>query len=190
VSYSTAKIAKVLDLSPERIRQLERQGVLEKAHDRYELVPSVHGYIHFLRERVGVNKPASAESEAHHKLRLTKARADMAELESAEMTGDLVMLEKAEAAWTNAIARMRQRLLTMPSKLAPVAYQAGAVTEVKAALADGVAEALMELSKIEVTAIDNRGSDEAGGSDDEGVRNARAAARPDDKPVGGPIPAT
>jgi phage terminase Nu1 subunit (DNA packaging protein) len=81
VSYSTAKIAKVLDLSPERIRQLERQGVLKKVNQRYELVDSVHAYIHFLRERVGVNKPASAESEAHHKLRLTKARADMAELE-------------------------------------------------------------------------------------------------------------
>ena len=145
MSYSTAKIAKVLDLSPERIRQFERQGVLEKVHDRYELVPSVHAYIHFLRERVGVNKPIAGETEAHHKLRLTKARADMAELESAEMTGELVPLEKAEAAWTNAIARMRQRLLTMPSKLAPVAYQAGAVAEVKAALDDGVAEALMEL---------------------------------------------
>ena len=45
----------------------------------------------------------------------------LAELESAEMTGEPFPLEKAEAAWTNAIARMRQRLLTMPSKLAPVA---------------------------------------------------------------------
>ena len=55
-------------------------------------------YIHFLRERVGVNKPIAGETEAHHKLRLTKARADMAELESAEVTGELVPLEKAEAA--------------------------------------------------------------------------------------------
>ena len=189
MSYSTAKIAKVLDLSPERIRQLERQGVLEKVHDRYELVPSVHGYIHFLRERVGVNKPATGETEAHHKLRLTKARADMAELESAEMTGDLVLLEKAEAAWTSAIGRMRQRLLAMPSKLAPVAYQAGAVAEVKAALADGIAEALMELSKVEARAVDNRGSDETGGSDDESVTDARPAAGPDDQSVGRPVAA-
>jgi len=34
VSYSTAKVVKVLDLSPERIRQLECQGVLKKVHDR------------------------------------------------------------------------------------------------------------------------------------------------------------
>ena len=190
MSYSTAKIAKVLDLSPERIRQFERQGVLEKVHDRYELVPSVHAYIHFLRERVGVNKPIAGETEAHHKLRLTKARADMAELESAEMTGELVPLEKAEAAWTNAIARMRQRLLTMPSKLAPVAYQAGAVAEVKAALDDGVAEALMELSNVETQAIDDRGSAETSGSNKPSDGDARATAGADDQRVGGPIPAT
>jgi len=77
VSYSTAKIAKVLDLSPERIRQLDRQGVFKKVNQRCELADSVYDYIHFLRERVGVNKPASAESESRHKLRLTRARADI-----------------------------------------------------------------------------------------------------------------
>ena len=77
MSYSTAKIAKVMNLSPERIRQLDRQGVFKKVNQRCKLADSVYAYIHFLRERVGVNKPASAESEARHKLRLTRARADI-----------------------------------------------------------------------------------------------------------------
>jgi phage terminase Nu1 subunit (DNA packaging protein) len=38
VSYSTAKIAKVLDLSLERVRQLTRQGIIVKPNGgNYEL---------------------------------------------------------------------------------------------------------------------------------------------------------
>ena len=51
MSYSTAKIAKVLDLSPERVRQLTRQGVIVTPNGgNYELleidlpsqIPKVH----------------------------------------------------------------------------------------------------------------------------------------------------
>ena len=39
MSYSTAKIAKVLDLRPERVRQLTRQGVIVKPNGgNYELL--------------------------------------------------------------------------------------------------------------------------------------------------------
>ena len=189
MSYSTSKIAHVLDLSPSRVRQLTKAGVITKPNGQhYELIDAVHAYVHYLRERVGVNRPATSESEAHHKLRLTKARADIAELESAEMTGELVQIEQAEAAWTNAAARLRQRLLALPAKLAPVAYQAGELAEVKAALCEGVYEALLELSKIEVTAVENSRSGDPGGSDQPRSGEPSAAAEPKDQRVGGPSP--
>ena len=51
MSYSTAKIAKVLDLSPELVRQLTRQGVIVKPNggncefleiDLASQIPKVH----------------------------------------------------------------------------------------------------------------------------------------------------
>jgi len=46
-----AVMAKLLDLSERRIQQLSREGIIPKSQrSRYELVGSVKGYIHYLRD--------------------------------------------------------------------------------------------------------------------------------------------
>jgi hypothetical protein len=58
-TYQTEVIAKALLLTPRRVRQLTVEGVLTRARDpatgeflrgRYELFPTLHAYIRFLRE--------------------------------------------------------------------------------------------------------------------------------------------
>lgn len=51
-TYPVATIADLLMVSERRVQQLAKEGVIPKAErGRYELVPTVQGYIRYLQER-------------------------------------------------------------------------------------------------------------------------------------------
>ena len=83
-------IAKLLDLTPRRIQQLSSEGVIPKAErGRYELVPAVQGYIKYLKER-SIKADTNGDDYNAHRTRLTKVRADMAEIEKAQIVEQLI----------------------------------------------------------------------------------------------------
>jgi phage terminase Nu1 subunit (DNA packaging protein) len=76
-------ICKLLDLTPQRVSQLVNMGVIpRKERGRYELVPVVRGYVHYLRERAVKGDVSSGDDYSAHRARLTKAKADMAEMDT------------------------------------------------------------------------------------------------------------
>src|SRR5918997_5815277 len=89
-TYPAETIARLLDLTPRRVQQLVAEGVIPRAErGRYEVVPVVRAYVRYLRERAMASE-VGQDAFAQHRARLTKARADMAELEHAQMLRDLV----------------------------------------------------------------------------------------------------
>ena len=69
---------------------------------RYELVASVQGYIKYLKDRaIGGDIPADAIGD--HKVRLLKARADIAEFESERLAESLIPADEVEKVWTAAV---------------------------------------------------------------------------------------
>ncbi len=51
-TYPVETIAELLNLTPRRVYQLTKEGIIPKAsRGRYELVPAVRGYIKYLRDR-------------------------------------------------------------------------------------------------------------------------------------------
>jgi phage terminase Nu1 subunit (DNA packaging protein) len=177
-AYGLDFISKLLDLTPQRVTQLVNEGIIpRKERGRYELVPVVQAYIKYLRER-------SLKSDVHgddynaHRTRLTKAKADLAEMEKAQIEEQLIPADDVERVWIEVSQNMRQKLLALPQRAAPECYAAEKLVEVKAILKEQVYDALQEIAEIEVKVSEPiRASD----SDTAGQSNAgsdKAAARP------------
>jgi len=172
-TFPLETICKLLDLTPQSIARLVNDGIIPRhSRGRYELVPCVRGYIKFLRERALKGDAASVTGDlTSHRTRLTAARADLAEMEKAQMENRLIPAEDISAAWEAMTANMRSKLLAIPSKAAPAVYAADSLNEAKSILKDEINEALAELSGVEirtrnpVVSSSNGGSGEADDGD-------------------------
>jgi phage terminase Nu1 subunit (DNA packaging protein) len=175
-------ICKLLDLTPQRVAQLVNMGVIpRKERGRYELVPVVRGYIHYLRERaIKGDAQAGGDDYAAHRARLTKAKADMAEMEREQMANALIPAVDVERAWIEVVSNMRAKLLAIPTTAAADAQAAATLAEAKQVLKEKINEALAELSEMRVEVVNPlRASDDQDGSG-KGAQSVGTAAGPDD----------
>ena len=142
-------LAKLFSLTTVRVQQLASQGVVIKAaRGRYDLWASIRNYIKFLQERK-VNQWDSGEGGAgdysQHRARLTKAKADMAEMEAELMKGTVHDAAAVAAVWADMIGNARAKLLGLPVKLAG-ALDGLTIAERQEALKLAVNETLVELA--------------------------------------------
>jgi len=143
-------ICKLLDLTPQRIGQLAKEGIIPKLErGRYELVPVVRGYIQYLRMG-NLKRDLPEDDYTTHRMRLTRARADIMEMEKAQMEERLIPADDIEAAWLEAAANMRAKMLSLPTKASPDIFAAESLAEVKSVLKEHIFEALSELEGIEI----------------------------------------
>ncbi len=157
-TYPVDTIAELLDLTPRRVYQLTTEGIIPKAsRGRYELVPVVRGYIKYLRDRA-INADVK-DGDADHRKRLTKARADIAEMEAERLAGELVPVDRAEQVWTDAVANFRQRTLAVAHKAAPMVAVEEDIDQCHDIIEAHLHEALAELAGTTVRTDD---SDSAG----------------------------
>lgn len=178
-TYPIDTIAKLLDLTPRRVNQLVDEGVFPKAgRGTFELVPVVKGYIKHLRDRIAAGNESDGYTE--HRARLTKARADMAELERAQIIASLVPADDIEAAWSAVTAAMRSRLLAIPSKVAPRLMAMKTVNEAQELIRAEIFGALEELANVRVEVSTPLRSSDPGADRDLDARGAHASAASDD----------
>jgi len=149
-TYPLDTISKLLDLTPQRVNQLVREGIIPKAdRGRYELVPVVQAYIRYLRDRA-IKGDVHGDDYSAHRTRLIKARADLLEMEQAQIAGKLIPAEDVENAWIEVLANCRAKMLSIPTKSAPEVFAAESLIEVKGILKTAVNEALSELASVNV----------------------------------------
>lgn len=143
-------ICKLLDLTPQRINQLAREGIIPKVErGRYELVPVVRAYIQFLRMG-NLKRDLPEDDYTTHRMRLTRAKADIMEMERAGMEEKLIPAEDIEQAWMEAAINMRAKMLSLPTKASPEVFAAESLAEVKNILKEQIYEALAELDNVEI----------------------------------------
>jgi phage terminase Nu1 subunit (DNA packaging protein) len=143
-------IAKLLDLSERRVQQLSREGVIPKAQrGQYDLIGSVRGYVRYLRDQA-TRAQAGAPDYAAERARFIRARADLAEMEADEKRGSLIQADQIEAAWIAVLALLRTRLLALPDRLAPQAFEQPTVGETRNLIRDAIREALDDLAEPDV----------------------------------------
>ena len=116
-TYPVATIAKLLMISERRVQQLAQEGAIPKAErGRYELAPTVQGYIRYLQER-SVHSDASTIDYAVEKARLTKAQADLAELALARERRDVVSVALLEKNLSGLFAEVATNLRNIPGRI-------------------------------------------------------------------------
>ncbi len=185
-------ISRLLDLSERRVQQLSREGVIPKAErGQYDLVGSVRGYVRYLRDQA-LKAQAGAPDYAAERARFIRARADLAEMEAEEKRRSLIAAEQIEAAWIAVLALLRTRLLALPDRLAPQAFEQSTVGDTRNLIRAAIREVLDDLAQpdIELEAdIDLEGVTDPEADGGEGTGGAEAAAGSDDQRLGGQEPA-
>jgi hypothetical protein len=143
-------ICKLLDLTPQRVNQLVREGIVPRAErGRYELVPVVQAYVRYLRDRA-VKGDVHGDDYSAHRTRLVKARADLMEIEKAQIEGQLIPSHDVESAWMEVFANCRAKILSIPTKTAAEVFGADSLPAVRGILKNAVNEALSELAHVEI----------------------------------------
>ncbi|MGO4917348.1 terminase small subunit, Nu1 [Pseudogemmobacter sp. W21_MBD1_M6] len=143
-------IAKLLDLSERRVQQLSREGVIPKAErGQYNLIGAVRGYVRYLRDQA-LKAQAGAPDYAAERARFIRARADLAEMEAEEKRRSLIAADQIEAAWIAVLALLRTRLLALPDRLAPQAFDQSTVGDTRNLIRAAIREVLDDLAQPDI----------------------------------------
>ena len=186
-TYPQSTIAKLLDLTERRVRQLTAEGVIPRAdRGQYELVPAVQGYIRFLRERAIKGDAVTSAELGASRAALLKARARMATLEADQFEATLLSRPDVERAWAAILANCRARLLTVPSKTAQAIVYLETPTQISSLLTTAISEALDELTTLPVYVDRDQGAHrQSGDGGADGAEDDEAAADMDGVELGG-----
>ena len=169
-SFNIQAIAKLLKLSERRIQQLAKEEIIPKAErGKYDLIGSVQGYIDYLKAKVGGD--FTAEEVLKNKNKLLKAKAELAEIDKMKATGELIPKEEVKRTWLELVQKVKQKLLSIPNKVAPVVVTIKSINEIKLILQDKIYEALYEIS-----------SDERGARKD--IKSNKTTSSSNDKSMG------
>jgi phage terminase Nu1 subunit (DNA packaging protein) len=145
---SAEDLARLIDVTPSRLAILANEGVLPKnRHGRYPMPASVQAYVRYLRENTGDGGDRSLSKQ---RARLTKSKADIAEMERERVMGAMIPTNEVIAMNTAIATTVRTRMLAIASKFAPRLVMIKHANEVEAILRPGIEEGLEELSRLDV----------------------------------------
>jgi phage terminase Nu1 subunit (DNA packaging protein) len=113
---SQGDLARAVDLSTRRVRDLEKQGVFKKtARGKYDKDENVRFYIRYLR-KVAVGSGDANLTDV--KTRREIARAEREELLVKKIKGDLVPKHQAEQWLGDIVREVRQHFISLPRRVA------------------------------------------------------------------------
>lgn len=122
---SSQVIAKIFGVSTRRVEQLKTEGVIkgQGKPTRYDLLPTIQAYIKYLSDKANGREKKETDAQLEtEKLtaekRIKTAKAEMAELELAELKGSLHRAEDVKAITTDHVLYLRSMLMALPGKLA------------------------------------------------------------------------
>ena len=137
-------IGEALGLHKRRIYQLVEEGVLQKEGAKFNLVQSVGNYLAYVRSLTPQYEDAAEELQ-QQQIRLTKARADKAQVEADLAQRKVAPLEDMADAWSAMAIEVRTRLLNIPHRATTRLVGEKSEAAIKAILKDEVRSALISL---------------------------------------------
>jgi terminase small subunit / prophage DNA-packing protein len=168
-----AEIAAHLFMSIAEVSKLAASGVLPKPAKRgeYDLNACREAYIRNIREIAAGRKAAPVDPDdkdapldlVTERARLASEQADAQSMKNAVTRGELIPKADVVAGMQTSFVRVRARLLSLPTKVAPLIIGTTSLTEVVEKLTDLINEALAELTSTNAVPADTRGSVDGGG---------------------------
>ncbi|RAV18818.1 hypothetical protein [Paenibacillus contaminans] len=155
---STSELAVIIGKTPQWIRQLTRDKVLQLVgRGKYVLGDAVQAYIeHASGGATEDNRPRLNDERAQ----LTQIKRQMAELDLAVMRGELHRAEDVKEVMSDMLISLRSRLLGLPTKISPRAVHVQDLAVMTDMLTEEIRSCLMTLSDYDP------GSFKAGASDE------------------------
>lgn len=147
------EIAELTGYTTQRIDQLSAEGVTVKlGHGKYDAFGTLQNlFSHVRTKRMNQHDsadPSSPEGQSYeaHRARLTKAKADIAEIDAELKKGTVHDAGAVAAVWADMIGNARAKLLGLPVKLAG-SLDGLTIAERQEVLKEAIIEALQELAQ-------------------------------------------
>lgn len=155
-TYPVGTIAKLLRMTDRRVQQLAKEGVIPKAErGRYDLVPSVQGYIKYLQERaVDAGGSDGAINYQNEKARRMRADADLKEMAVQQLRGSLIDADEAAAVTALLMSELKTKLLNnAPVRIAAAGKSTKTEAALKRIIKAELSEIMAGLSQIDTTVL-------------------------------------
>jgi len=117
--------------------------------------------------------------------RKVAAEAEITELELAKVRGELVVAEDVISAWSDTLSSLKAKMVSIPSKAAPIVAGEDSAGGCQQVLEDLIREALEELSNYDPK-IDAANTQRTTATPEEGDASSEATSAPKRKRVGRP----
>ncbi|MDO4301771.1 MAG: hypothetical protein Q4D26_10320 [Clostridia bacterium] len=151
--YSSAAVARWLDLTERRIRQLRDKGIIKEYRQGYYMLQeTIHKYIHYLR---GENDGFQNLNYNTERAKLIKAKREIQELELQLRKNEVHTSEDVKLVMTDMLVKFKTRIMAVPAKASPILAKKTDQTEIFKILKQYVDEALEELSRYGKTFEEN-----------------------------------
>jgi len=148
ITVNSATLEKIIGVSDRRIRQLaEENTIVRAAKGRYKLMDSIINYILTLKvqmEAGNVDLDGEIDLEEEKAIH-ERVKRHISELKLQVMKGDLHKSKDVECVMTDMLISVKTKLLSMPTKLAPLLVARNDVDYIRTAINKEVFEALNEL---------------------------------------------
>jgi len=175
-------ISRLLDVSPRRVNQLTKEGILPKTErGRYELVPVVRAYIKFLRNKA-VNSDVGEGDYSSFRTKKMKADSELAEMEVRKALNNFIDKDLILKGWTEIVGAMKSKLIAIPSIIAPQLAVEAEVGTIRQILSNQINECLEELSNYDPKQLTS--------SNDTNNAELKSTTKTNGKQVGRPRKAT
>src|SRR5687768_16967081 len=156
IEVTAPELGDWLGLTDRSVRDLAADGTIPRnRRGRYPLKACVRAYCARAREVAAGRMSADGEGLdlTAERARLAKEQADKLEMENAASRGELLPRAEVVSALQAVFARCRARLLSLPTKLAPLIVGEESPAVVQDRITAGVHEALDELRSIKLVPI-------------------------------------
>lgn len=157
--YDARIVARFLDVSPRRVRQLRDDGIITDVRPSlFDLEDCARKYINYLRNR----NPDSAGKLDYNeeRARLVRAKRKQAENDLLLQENKLHTSEDVESVMTTMLIRFKNNLSALPAKCAPILSKKTDKAEISKILKRNVDEALKELSSFDAILKEMEESDD------------------------------
>ncbi len=143
-SLSAERLCTLTGLTDRRHRQLAAEGFFPPPiKGQYQLTPTIQGMFRYFRDQMNRgNDEFNLE-----RLRKTRAEANLAEIRLAKERKEALDRKSVLRIWDNIVMVIRQKILAIPSKVAPRLVYMDDQKVIESDLEKEVTDALEELSK-------------------------------------------
>jgi len=180
---SVNELSEIFDCDKRWIQQLVSEGAFEKeARGKYDLAKCSKGYFKYLKDKRDGKDTQSLDGKKE-KARLTKLQADKVGIEVEILLEKFVELELVEQHLSKVFASIRQKCLSLPSKLAPTIVTKKTVPSARKHLETEINEILNELCDYDPSTESTRTGKPVSGDKKKRVK-AKATAKTNRKRVG------